>query len=124
MAIAFNKPLVCPVLIGRTTELAAFHQLIDQAKSDQGQVALLSGEAGIGKSRLVAEVKTYTASQDFLLTFLRPGQGQGREVWGTRPAQILQGSCIPTDLLYPCAPLLDLLRSFLTRPHDKSGNYC
>ena len=103
MAIAFNKPLVCPVLIGRTTELAAFHQLIDQAKSDQGQVALLSGEAGIDKSRLVAEVKTYTASQDFLF---------------------LQGSCIPTDLLYPCAPLLDLLRSFLTRPHDKSGNYC
>ena len=93
MAIAFNKPLVCPVLIGRTTELAALRLLMDQAKSGQGQVVLLSGEAGIGKSRLVAEVKTYTSSQDFLF---------------------LQGSCFPTDLLYPYAPLLDLLRSFLS----------
>ena len=93
MAIAFNKPLICPVLIGRTTELAALRLLMDRAKSGQGQVALLSGEAGIGKSRLVAEVKTYAASHDFLL---------------------LQGSCFPTDLFYPYAPLLDLLRSFLS----------
>jgi len=40
----------------------------------------------------VAEVKTYAASHDFLL---------------------LQGSCFPTDLSYPYAPLLDLLRSCL-----------
>jgi len=93
MAIAFNKPLVCPVLIGRTAELAALCLLMDRAKSGQGQVALVSGEAGIGKSRLVAEVKTYAASHDFLL---------------------VQGSCFPTDHAIPYAPLLDLLRSFLT----------
>ncbi len=93
MAIAFNKPLVCPVLIGRTTELASLRMLMDRAKSGEGQVALISGEAGIGKSRLVTEVKTYAASHDFLL---------------------LQGSCFPTDHAIPYAPLLDLLRSFLT----------
>src|SRR6266566_6124012 len=93
MAIAFNKPLVCPVLIGCTAELAALCLLIDRAKIGQGQVALVSGEAGIGKSRLVAEVKTYAASHDFLL---------------------VQGSCFPTDHAIPYAPLLDLLRSFLT----------
>ncbi len=93
MAIAFNKPLVCPVLIGRTDELAALHLLMDRAKSGEGQIALISGEAGIGKSRLVAEVKTSAASHDFLL---------------------LQGSCFPTDHAIPYAPLLDLLRSFLT----------
>ncbi len=93
MAIAFNKPLVCPVLIGRTDELAALHLLMDRAKSGEGQVALISGEAGIGKSRLVAEVKTYAVAHDFLL---------------------LQGSCFPTDHAIPYAPLLDLLRSFLT----------
>src|SRR5207249_3299311 len=48
---------------------------------------------GIGKSRLVAEVKTYAASHDFLL---------------------VQGSCFPTDHAIPYAPLLDLLRAFLT----------
>jgi DNA-binding CsgD family transcriptional regulator/tetratricopeptide (TPR) repeat protein len=92
MAIAFNKPLVCPILIGRASELAALRLLIERAKGGEGQVALISGEAGIGKSRLVTEVKGYAASHDFLL---------------------LQGSCFPTDLSYPYAPLLDLLRSFL-----------
>ena len=67
MATAFNKPAVCPILIGRTTDLANLHQLIDQVKAGRGQVALLSGGAGIGKSRLVTEVKTDASSHDFWL---------------------------------------------------------
>ncbi len=90
MTTAFNKPALCPILIGRTTDLATLHQLIDQAKGGRGYVALLSGEAGIGKSRLVTEAKTYAANQNFLL---------------------LQGNCFPTDLTCPYAPLLDLLRT-------------
>jgi DNA-binding CsgD family transcriptional regulator len=53
----------------------------------------VSGEAGIGKSRLVAEAKAYAAAQDFLL---------------------LQGSCFQLDSSYPYAPLLDLLSSSYT----------
>ena len=90
MAVSFNKPVICPVLIDRVNELATLHALIDQAKSGRGQVVLLSGEAGVGKSRLVAETKVYAAAQDFLL---------------------LQGNCFQTDVSYPYAPLLDLLRS-------------
>src|SRR5207245_8772922 len=41
--------------------------LIDRTRSGQGQVVLVCGEAGIGKSRLVAEAKAYAAAQDFLL---------------------------------------------------------
>jgi predicted ATPase len=92
MAIAFNKALVCPVLIGRGHDLASLRLLVDRAKSGQGHVALLSGEAGIGKSRLMAEVKTETLAHNFWL---------------------LQGSCFPTDYAIPYAPLLDLLRSHL-----------
>src|SRR2546423_3427624 len=92
MTTAFNPSVICPILIGRTAELAAFHLLIDQVKSGRGQVALLSGEAGIGKSRLVAEAKTYATAQGFLR---------------------LQGQCFPTDHSCPYAPLLDLLRSHL-----------
>jgi len=74
-------------------------QLTDQAKSGKGQVALLSGEAGIGKSRLVAELKTSATAQGF---------------------QLLQGNCFPTDLSCPYAPLLDLLRSvFITSSTTK-----
>jgi tetratricopeptide (TPR) repeat protein len=93
MVVSFNKPVVCPVLIDRVDDLARLHALVDQAKGGRGQVVLLSGEAGIGKSRMVTEVKTFAASHDLLL---------------------LQGSCFPTDHAIPYAPLLDLLRSSST----------
>src|SRR5437588_6174196 len=90
MVLSPNKPIVCPVLIGRAADLTAIHMLIDQAKQGIGQVALVSGEAGIGKSRLVAEGKTYALAQGF---------------------RLLQGNCFPGDVSCPYAPLLELLRS-------------
>ncbi len=90
MATVFNRPVVCPVLIGRSGDVAALRMLVDQAKQGQGQVALMSGEAGIGKSRLVAEGKTYALAQGF---------------------RLLQGNCFPGDTSCPYAPLLDLLRT-------------
>src|SRR5205823_2855242 len=92
METFFGTPILCPVLIGRGAELTALRLLVDRARSGKGQLVLLSGEAGIGKSRLVAEAKTYATAQGFLL---------------------LQGQCFPTDRSCPYAPLLDLLRSHL-----------
>jgi DNA-binding CsgD family transcriptional regulator len=93
MQSSIDIPIICPIVIGRTAELTALHLLLERAKSGKGQVVLLSGEAGIGKSRLVAEAKTDATAQDFLL---------------------LQGQCFPTDRSCPYAPLLDLLRSHFT----------
>ncbi|HEY6409532.1 MAG TPA: AAA family ATPase [Ktedonobacteraceae bacterium] len=87
---SFSAPVICPVFIGRAPERDALYRLIDRTRSGEGRVALVSGEAGIGKSRLVAEAKAYAAAQDFLL---------------------LQGSCFQMDSSYPYAPLLDLLRA-------------
>src|SRR6266702_3988165 len=92
METLLGTPILCPVLIGRGAELTALRLLVDRARSGKGQLVLLSGEAGIGKSRLVAEAKTYATAQGFLL---------------------LQGQCFPTDRSCPYAPLLDLLRSHL-----------
>ena len=44
-------------LVGRAAELAALEHAIDGLADEAGQVLLLSGEAGIGKSRLVAEAR-------------------------------------------------------------------
>jgi predicted ATPase len=93
MQVPIDLPIICPIVIGRTAELTALHLLLERAKSGKGQVVLLSGEAGIGKSRLVAEAKTDATAQGFLL---------------------LQGQCFPTDRSCPYAPLLDLLRSHFT----------
>lgn len=91
MSVPLDKSVTCPVLIGRTRELAALHSLIEVARSGQGRAALISGEAGIGKSRLVAEAKSAALAQGILL---------------------FQGSCFQADTSYPYAPLLDLLRAF------------
>jgi predicted ATPase len=92
MAELTTPPITCPVLIGRANHLATLRQLIENARRGEARLALISGDAGIGKSRLVAEAKDYAAAQGFLL---------------------LQGHCFPTDLTYPYAPLLDLLRSLV-----------
>jgi class 3 adenylate cyclase len=44
-------------LVGRTRELATLHDLFDQARAGRGQVVLIAGEAGIGKSRLLLEFR-------------------------------------------------------------------
>jgi len=44
-------------LVGRESELRVLRQHWEQAKAGAGQVVLLSGEPGIGKSRLVQELK-------------------------------------------------------------------
>jgi DNA-binding CsgD family transcriptional regulator/Flp pilus assembly protein TadD len=92
MARSFDTSVVCPVLIGREAFLASFERVFEQVKDGQGQTILISGEAGIGKSRLVAEVK------------VRVGQEQ---------AHFLQGHCFEQDRALPFAPLVDLLRALL-----------
>lgn len=87
----FNKPVVCPVVIGRAPDLAALSVLMERTKSGEGQMVLLCGEAGIGKSRLVAEVKA--SAQGFLS---------------------LQGNCFSSDITCPYAPFLDLFANLPT----------
>lgn len=50
-------------LVGRDEELALLRRRWEQAKEGEGQVVLLSGEAGIGKSRLVQELKEVVARE-------------------------------------------------------------
>ena len=56
MALPFDTSVVCPVFIGRTAVLASFERIVEQVGNGQGQTVLVSGEAGIGKSRLVGEL--------------------------------------------------------------------
>src|SRR4029434_3667211 len=50
-------------LVGREEEVALLQQRWEQVKAGQGQVMLLSGEAGIGKSRLVQVLKDHVAHE-------------------------------------------------------------
>jgi DNA-binding CsgD family transcriptional regulator/predicted negative regulator of RcsB-dependent stress response len=87
------KSVICPVLIGRSAIIDSLDQMIDQVeeKSRSSHVALLSGEAGVGKSRLVTEMRAHAVQQGW---------------------SVLQGQCFENDRALPYAPLLDLLRNF------------
>src|SRR3954471_10223835 len=86
-----TTPIVSPVLIGRAHQLAALERLIDEARLSRGQVALIAGEAGIGKTRLILETKARATDQGF---------------------SVLQGHCFAPDRVLPFAPLIDLLQTW------------
>src|SRR5215470_5410164 len=50
-------------LVGRESEVTLLLERWEQAKVGRGQVVLLSGEAGIGKSRLVQTLKDHVANE-------------------------------------------------------------
>ena len=97
MTTPFELPLVCPVLVGREPQLGTLDRLIDQTAGGHGHTALIMGEAGVGKSRLIAET--------------------AQRVRWQHPAPpsplLLQGRCFEPDRTLPYAPLRDLLRTYL-----------
>lgn len=58
-------------LVNRTEELELLQRRWEQAKTGEGRIVLMTGEPGIGKSRLVAALEQYAASSPHLcLRFL------------------------------------------------------
>src|SRR5262250_2412590 len=50
-------------LVGREQEVGLLLERWEQAKAGQGQVVLLTGDAGIGKSRLVQRLKEHVTHE-------------------------------------------------------------
>jgi predicted ATPase/class 3 adenylate cyclase len=85
-------------LVGREHEMALLRERWEQAKGGEGQVLLLSGEPGIGKSRLVQELKEQAAQE-----------GATRIEFRCSPYH-------PQSALYPIIAHLQRLLQFA--PHD------
>ena len=91
--------VVSPVFIGRREELASLTALIKQVQSGEPAFALVGGEAGVGKTRLVRELSGQAAGAGFL---------------------VLTGQCVELGAEgLPLAPLVDALRALdRTLPAD------
>lgn len=74
--------------------MALLERALVVAQGGTGQGIILAGEAGIGKSRLVAEVCASAAAKGFLT---------------------LRGQCFEQDVSFPYAPFIDMLRLFCIR---------
>jgi DNA-binding CsgD family transcriptional regulator len=86
------RPVLCRPFIGRHEELAYLNELRLEAASSHGTIALVAGEAGLGKSRLITE---FCAS----LAYTR---------W-----RVAHGPCLE-DARRPYGPMLDILRQLGT----------
>ena len=53
-----SRAVRCPLLVGRDDLLVLADRRLDDVAAGRGQFLLLAGEAGIGKTRLLAAIRT------------------------------------------------------------------
>jgi ATP/maltotriose-dependent transcriptional regulator MalT len=58
----FVVQLLCPVVVGRGEEMRTLGEALDDARTGRGSLIFLSGEPGIGKSRLTREAQALAES--------------------------------------------------------------
>jgi class 3 adenylate cyclase len=78
-------------LVGRAQEMERLYAIVEEVTAGRGQLVLIVGDAGLGKTRLLAEVRALAA---------------GRVMW-------LEGQCLSygTELLY--GPFIEMLRKWI-----------
>jgi DNA-binding SARP family transcriptional activator len=84
-------------LIGRDTELATLCTAFDEARRGRGRMVAIVGEAGIGKTRLVAELARTAAEHD---------------------TRVLTARCYESEQILPFGPWVDALRAGQVVPDD------
>lgn len=88
-----------PPLIGREKELGRLSELLDRAMEGSGKLILLSGEAGIGKTRLAMEFETIASA---------------------RGCKVLFGACLPSAQI-PYLVFLDALNDLFVEKKERNA---
>jgi class 3 adenylate cyclase len=89
--VAIERAL-CPVLIGRDEQLSQLEDALLAAHRGEGQVVLLGGEAGMGKTRLASELQKRA---------LKSG------------TTVMWGGCSEAELALPYLPFLEAIGNYL-----------
>src|SRR5207249_5435896 len=92
-------------LVGRESEVTLLLERWEQVKAGQGHVVLFTGDAGIGKSRLVQRLKDHVTNEPHVR-------------WECRSAEYYQNTA-----LFPFTDLFQRLLRFQTEdtPNEKLG---
>ncbi len=76
-------------LVGREVEMRTLLQALDEARAGRGHLVVISGEAGVGKTRLVVELRNAAHALGW---------------------RLLAGQCHRTEQVLPFRPLIEALR--------------
>ena len=88
------------VFVGREAERAELRRALDQARRGEGKIVLIGGAAGVGKTRIAAEIAA-EASRCGMLTFV--------------------GSCYDRDDPVPFIPFVEILEGALAQTRDPAA---
>src|SRR5215471_21212843 len=98
----FVGEVLCQALVGRRAEIQALESALAGALAGQGSCAVITGEAGIGKSRLMRELARMAAD---------------------RQVPVVMGRAVPASASAPYRPVTEALLQLLRRrplPDDPS----
>lgn len=93
-------------LIGRDEEMKQLKAALDAALHGRGQVVSLIGEAGLGSSRLIAELKQAVQVTD----------ERSLPLW-------LESHCLELHMATSFWPFIDILQTYLNRCHAEEPDY-
>jgi DNA-binding CsgD family transcriptional regulator/tetratricopeptide (TPR) repeat protein len=85
-----DKPVISPIIVGRDQEVGFLASCLEEARTGRGRCVAVSGEAGVGKSRLVDEVSRQAEQLNFA---------------------VFRGTCFESDLSFPFAAVVEGLRA-------------
>jgi tetratricopeptide (TPR) repeat protein len=90
-------PSALTPMVGRESERANLRRAVDEALAGRGGLALVAGEAGVGKSRLVGEI------------------GGEAEARGMR---VLTGHCVEMESAPPYLPYVEMIEQAISSPRS------
>ncbi|MBU1078329.1 MAG: protein kinase, partial [Spirochaetes bacterium] len=92
-------------LVGREEEVEILKSSFQKAKESQGNICLIGGEPGVGKSRLVGEMKEYLYEQGY--------EGGGL---------FIQGRCLNQENKIPYQPFRDSINEYIQKLEKMKDN--
>jgi class 3 adenylate cyclase/tetratricopeptide (TPR) repeat protein len=104
-------------LIGRENEIDALQEVVTELHQGRGQIVSVMGEAGLGKSRLVTELRENLLSDLILNSF-----GDLTEKELSESAMFwLEGRSLSFETTTPFAPFIDILTDYFQLQADASS---
>ncbi|MBN1921046.1 MAG: AAA family ATPase [Anaerolineae bacterium] len=117
-----------PPLIGRELEFAQLVRCIEALQGGRGGIALITGEKGMGKSFLVAQVREHLSREEMLRSEARQraearqrdGQQRVEKTELIPPEPVwLRGRCRSYDQSWPYSMWRDMLQNWLNMRRDE-----